>query len=385
MLHIGIVAGESSGDQLGGALIEALRERAGDIRITAMAGPRMSAAGCEAIATVDELSVMGLVEVVRQYPRLRRLRERVYEFYAHSKPDVFIGIDVPDFVMNIEARLRRRGVKCIHVVAPQTWAWRPGRAARLGNTVDLLLALFPFEVEFFTRHGVPTAFIGHPVADQFPLERDTAAARQALRLRPGSPVVALMPGSRRQELLRHVDLFLDSAALVHARFSDAIFIANALNDDAAAYIAGRAATRVPSLQLDVVTGSAHAVLRAADAALVASGTVTMEGLFAKTPLVVAYKLAPLSYQIMKRMVQVPYIAMPNILTGKQLVPEFVQTAASPGNLAGALVDWLENTEKTEHYAQQCRAQHGLLKRDAANEAAAQVLALAQGRGTMACS
>lgn len=377
MLHVGIVAGESSGDQLGGALISALREREGDIRITAMAGPRMIAAGCELIATVDELSVMGLVEVVRQYPRLRRLRERIFEFYAHAQPDVFIGIDVPDFVMNIEARLRRRGVKSVHYVAPQTWAWRPGRAAELAKNVDLLLALFPFEVEFFTRHGVPTAFVGHPVADRFPLERDPSEPRRELALPPDSRVIAIMPGSRRQELIRHVDLFLDTAALVHARFGDVVFIANALNDEAASYISERAVTRAPALPIKVVTGTAHAVLRASDAALVASGTVTMEGLFAKTPLVVAYKLAPLSYHIMKRMVQVPYIAMPNILAGSQMVPEFVQAAARPERLAQALVDWLTSTERVENYARECIAQHRSLKRDAASEAAAHVLALAR--------
>lgn len=338
----------------------------------------MMAAGCEAIATVDELSVMGLVEVVRQYPRLRRLRERIYAFYADAKPDVFVGIDVPDFVMNIEARLRRRGVKTAHYVAPQTWAWRPGRAAKLAGNVDLLLALFPFEVEFFMQHGVPTAFVGHPVADQFPLEREPARAREDLGLDPDARVVAIMPGSRRQELSRHVDLFLDSAALVRARLGDTVFIANALNREAAAYIAERAAARVPSLPLEVVTGAAHAVLRASDAALVASGTVTMEGLFAKTPLVVAYKLAPLSYFIMKRMVQVPYIAMPNILAGSRMVPEFVQAAARPDRLAQALVDWLTSAGKVENYVRQCASQHRLLKRDAATEAAAHVLALAQG-------
>jgi lipid-A-disaccharide synthase len=377
MLHIGIVAGESSGDQLGGALIAALRERESDIRITAMAGPRMQAAGCESIATADELSVMGLVEVVRQYPRLRRLRERIFEFYAAAKPDVFIGIDVPDFVMNIEARLRRCGVKSVHYVAPQTWAWRPARAAKLAENVDLLLALFPFEVEYFERHGVPTAFVGHPVADQFPLERDTADARAQLGLPAGSRPVAIMPGSRRQELQRHVDLFLDSAALVHAQLGDTVFIANAVNNDAAVYIGQRAAARAPKVPIEVVTGAAHAVLRASDAALVASGTVTMEGLFAKTPLVVAYKLAPLSYFIMKRMVQVPYIAMPNILAGTQLVPEFVQADARPERLAAALVEWLTSTGKVKDYEQQCVRQHRSLKRDAASEAAAQVLALAR--------
>ena len=377
MLHIGIVAGESSGDQLGGALIAALRARESKIRITAMAGPRMVAAGCEAIATIDELSVMGLVEVARQYPRLRRLRERIFEFYAAAKPDVFIGIDVPDFVMNIEARLRRCGVKSVHYVAPQTWAWRPGRAAKLAENVDLLLALFPFEVEFFEQHGVPTAFVGHPVADQFPLERDTEPAREQLGVRAGARAVAIMPGSRRQELLRHVDLFLDSAALVHAQLGDTVFIANALNRDAAAYIEQRAASRVPRLPIEVVVGAAHAVLRASDVALVASGTVTMEGLFAKTPLVVAYKLAPLSYFIMKRMVQVPYIAMPNILAGSPLVPEFVQADARPDRLAAGLVDWLTNPAKVRNYEQQCVLQHRVLKRDAASQAAAHVLALAQ--------
>jgi len=375
MLHIGIVAGESSGDQLGGALIDALRRREPDLRITAMAGPKMRAAGCEVIAGVDELSVMGLVEVVRNYPRLRRLRERIYDYYATARPDVFVGIDVPDFVMNIEARLHRTGIKAVHYVAPQTWAWRQSRAAGLADNIDLLLTLFPFEAKFFEQHGVTTTFVGHPVADRIPLRRDAIGERGRLGLDTERRYVALMPGSRRQELNRHVDLFLATAQAVRRAEPDISFVANAVTAEAAQFVSARAAAC--GLSLTVKTGESHAVLRASDAALVASGTVTMEGLFAKTPLVVAYKLAPLSFSIMKRMVKVPFIAMPNLLEGDELVPEFLQGAAQPEPMAAALLAWLRDDAKVRRYEDRCTKHHQLLRRGAADVAAQRILSVAR--------
>jgi lipid-A-disaccharide synthase len=376
MIHVGIVAGETSGDQLGAALIAALHERHGEIKITGMAGPAMIAAGCEAIAHVDELSVMGLVEVVRKYPRLRRLRERVYDYYLNARPDVFVGIDVPDFVMNIETRLHTKGIKAVHYVAPQVWAWRQSRAKKIADRLDLLLALFPFEESFFRQHGVNTTFIGHPLADQIPLERDVPAARARLGLEPGRSYVALMPGSRKQEWSRHVDVFLNAASLVTKEKSDIAFVAGAVNVDAAEFMLRRARALTPAIDVTVIAGQSHDVLGASDAALVASGTVTMEGMFAKTPMVVGYKVAGLSYYVMKRMVKIPHIAMPNILAGRELVPEFVQSEMRPELLAGAISGWLGDDGKVREFETACTEIHKMLRRDAAARAACAVLQLA---------
>ena len=376
MVHVGIVAGESSGDQLGGALIVALRQQYPDIKITGMAGPKMLAAGCEAVASIDELSVMGLVEVIRKYPELRRLRERVTKFYLGRRPDVFVGIDVPDFVMGIESRLHRESIKTLHYVAPQIWAWRQSRAKKMKSQLDRLLVLYPFEESFFRGYGVETKFVGHPIADQIPLERDLLGARQRLGLEPEIRYVALMPGSRVQEWERHVDVFLSAAKLVAANNQRIAFIAGAIGADARDFMLRRAEIVSPDLDLVVSRQRSHDILRASDVAMVASGTVTMEGVFAKTPLVVAYKLAPLSYAIMKKMVKVRYIAMPNVLAGREIVPEFLQKAVTAQSLANATSAWLGDGGKIQEYETRCTEMHRTLRQDAATQAAAEVLRLA---------
>jgi lipid-A-disaccharide synthase len=376
MLHVGIVAGESSGDQIGAALIGALRRSVPGLRITGMAGPKMKAAGCEAIASVDELSVMGLVEVVRQYPRLRRLRERLCQYYLTARPDVFVGIDVPDFVMGIEARLHAKRVKTIHYVAPQIWAWRQSRARKIAGRLDLLLALFPFEESFFRQYGIDARFVGHPVADQIPLERDMAGARGRLGLDRDRSYVALMPGSRKQELRRHVDLFLEAAGRIAEEIGDVAFVAGAIDADAREFMLQRSRLVRPAIELDVRQGDAHDVLGACDAALVASGTVTLEGMFCKTPMVVSYRLAPLTFCIMKRLVKIPYVAMPNILAATALVPEYVQREVRPELLARAITGWLRDGDRVAHYQTKCMEIHKMLRRNAAARAAREVLRLA---------
>ncbi|MFT4581138.1 MAG: lipid-A-disaccharide synthase [Gammaproteobacteria bacterium] len=376
MIHVGIVAGESSGDQLGGSLVAALRQAHPNIRITGMAGPKMVAAGCEAIANVDELSVMGIAEVLRKYPQLRRLRDRISAFYLENRPDVFVGIDVPDFVMGIEARLFADNIKTVHYVAPQIWAWRQSRARKIAARLDLLLALFPFEVPFYERYGVNTAFIGHPLADIFPIIQDGERARLALNLDVTRTVIALMPGSRRQEWLRHADLFLNTALLVAAKYRDVVFLVAAINADAREHIESRAREICPDLEIDIRVDHSHEILCASDAVLCASGTVTMEGLFAKTPMVVAYKLSPITHFIMKRMVKVPYIAMPNLLADRALVPEYLQGSAQPEILARALTGWLDDPKKVQDYQQICTDLHESLRRGAAERAAFEILRLA---------
>ncbi len=375
MVHVGIVAGESSGDQLGAALIDALRRQCPDIRITGMAGPKMRASGCELVASIDDLSVMGVVEVLRRYPQLRRLRERVLRFYLNDRPDVFVGIDVPDFVRGIESRLYAKNIKTVHYVAPQIWAWRKSRAKTISAQLDRLLVLFPFEESFFRCYGVDTRFIGHPVADQISLSRDVVGARHKLGLDPARSYVALMPGSRIQEWKRHVDVFLFAANLVAKRNKEIAFVAGAINGDAEGYFLRRAAIVSPGIELTVTRGRSHDVLGASNAAIVASGTVTMEGVFTKTPLVVGYRVAPISYFIMKRLVTVQHIAMPNVLAATEIVPEFVQSAMTADALAGATIDWLENEEKVRKYETHCLEVHHTLRRDAATQAAEAVLDL----------
>ena len=375
MVHVGIVAGESSGDQLGAGLIDALRRQRSDIRITGMAGPKMIASGCEAIASIDDLSVMGIVEVLRKYPQLHLLRERIVRFYLGDPPDVFVGIDVPDFVMGIESRLHSKNIKTVHYVAPQIWAWRKSRAKKMTAQLDRLLVLFPFEESFFRHYGVETKFVGHPVADQIPLLRDVAAARNRLGLESAKTYVALMPGSRAQEWGRHVDIFLGAANLVSEKYKQVAFIAGAIDADAEDFILRRAAIVSPSIELSVKQGRSHDILAASNVALVASGTVTMEGVFTKTPLVVAYKIAPLSYAVMKRLVKVRHIAMPNVLAGAEMVPEFLQGAMTDSALATAIFGWIESETRVRNYESQCAEMHRSLRRDAATQAATEVLGL----------
>ena len=381
MVHVGIVAGESSGDQLGGALIEALIKQCPDVRITGMAGPKMIAAGCEAIASTEDLSVMGLVEVLRKYPKLRRLRERITQYYLDNRPDVFVGIDVPDFVLGIESRLHSEKIKTVHYVAPQIWAWRKSRAKKIKHQVDRLLVLFPFEESFFRGYGVDTKFVGHPIADQIPLERDLTAARIRLGLDPTKTYVALMPGSRPQEWARHVDVFLSAARLVAEHNREITFIAGAIDSKAEAFILSRSKSVSSEATLIIKQGASHDILSASNVALVASGTVTMEGVFAKTPLVVAYKIAPLSYLVMKRLVNVRHIAMPNVLAGNELVPEFLQSAVTAQALADGILDWLGNKRRVREYETQCVEMHQSLRQGSAALAAAEVLRLIESKVT----
>ncbi len=374
--RIAIIAGEPSGDRLGGALIEAIRERAPGARFFGMRGPHMAAAGCEALADIEELSVMGLVEVLRSYPRLLRLRRRLVERIVALAPDAVVGIDVPDFNLGLERRVRARGIATVHYVCPQAWAWRPGRARRLAQSADRLLALLPFEPAFFDRYGVTTEFVGHPLADALPLEPARAAARQVLDIAAERTVIALMPGSRGQEMSRLAAPFAAAAALLRRERPGIEFIACAARE----HDAGRLREAFRGLPCRVFSGRSGEVLSAADVALAASGTVTLEALLCATPVVVGYRLAPLSYHIIRRMVRIPRIALPNILTGEDLVPELLQQAMTPAALAAAAAAWLDDEARCAAYRARSREIHRTLRRDAAACAARSVLELAGHAG-----
>jgi lipid-A-disaccharide synthase len=360
--RVAIIAGEASGDQIGGDLITALRDRHPGVEILGMAGPRMLAAGCHALAGMDELAVMGLVEVLKHYPRLHALRGRMTAELLAARPDVLIGIDVPDFTLEIERQARAVGIPAVHYVCPQVWAWRAGRLPKIRQSTDLILTLFPFEVPFLATHGIDAEFVGHPLADRIPLVLDRAEARRALFAGANDgPLIALMPGSRRQELVRHVGLFLRAAVELDRRRPGARYAIGAVNHASARYIRAQAAAVAPILPLEVVLGRATDLLSAADAALVASGTVTLEAALCGTPSVVAYRLAAVTYWLMRRAVKVPHVALPNLLLNERLMPEFLQNAATPTALATALGGWLEDPARVEGFRVRCSALHRSLR------------------------
>ena len=370
--HIAIVAGETSGDALGAELIHALRVLMPGARFSGMVGPAMAAAGCAALANIEQLSVMGLVEVVRAYPRLRRLRRELGTALLAQRPDVFIGIDVPDFNLGLARRFKLAGVPTVHYVCPQAWAWRPGRARRLGHAVDRLLALLPFEPAFFAEYGLDCRFVGHPLADSLPLEPDRGAARAALGIAPGQPLVAILPGSRTQEIERLAAVFaLGVAALAQERGPLAVVVcaAHAGQIEQLRRVIGAAA---PHLAVDYHHGLARQLLSAADVALVASGTATLEALLCRAPMVVGYRMAPLTYHIIRRMISIPRIALPNILAADSLVPELIQGALTPQRICAALGAWLDDAPRCESYVRRARGLHESLRVGAAARAAALV-------------
>ena len=369
LCRVALIAGEASGDQLGASLIAALRGRHPGVEFIGMTGPRMRAAGCQSLADIEELSVMGLVEVLRHYPRLRALRGRLSQTLLAARPDVIVGIDVPDFSLQIEEDLKRAGALAVHYVCPQVWAWRAGRLPRIARAVDLVLTLFPFEAPFLAAHGIAAAFVGHPLADKIPAVANRQACRAALGLSAAGPLVALMPGSRRQELRRHVDLFLLAAQRLLARHPSAQFVSGAIGPAAAAQLRERQASLVPQLPLTIIEGRASEMLQAADVALLVSGTVTLEAALSGTPSVVAYRLAPLSYWWLRRLVKVPHIALPNLLLERRWFPEFIQAQASPEALAEALSGWLSNPEAVAQCRAACGGLHAALRQDAGLAAA----------------
>lgn len=380
-LRVGIVAGESSGDQLGAALITALRTRIPDVQCFGMAGPKMVAVGCEAWASADELSTMGLFEVLRHLPRLLRLRSSLVERFKAARPDVFIGIDVPDFNLGIEKRLKRFGLKTVQYVSPQVWAWRQGRVRTIGRACDLVLCLLPFETDFYVQHGVRAEFVGHPLADQIPLDVDKSAARAALGL-AGDTIVALLPGSRMGEVERLGADFVAAANWIAARRPDIRFVAPMATARVRAVFEGfvRGAPVAPSIQ--VVDGQAQRVLAAADAVIVASGTATLETLLTGRPMVVAYRLGALTAFLVRRLVKVPYFSQPNLLIGRRLVPEFFQEQVTGPVLGEAVLQELQDREGMREMQREFRRVHETLRRGGAERAASAILEYVSGRAVL---
>ncbi len=385
-LRVGLVAGESSGDQLGAALIRALRARAPQLSCAGVAGSRMAAEGCEVWASSHELAVMGLFEPLRHLPRLIRLRRHLAARLADARPDVFVGIDAPAFNLGLAARLRRAGLPTVQYVSPQVWAWRQGRVKLIARACDLVLCLLPFEAQFYAQHGVRAIFVGHPLADQIPLDIDQLRARRELGIESSALVVALLPGSRLGEVERLGLDFLGAARWVQARRTTVQFIAPM----ASAAVRGVFERQMQALgwhDVRLLDGDAQRALAAADAAIVASGTATLETLLSKRPMVVAYRFGRLTALAIRRLglIKVPYFSQPNLLAGRRLVPELFQEEATPEALGAALLEELEGGARREERQREFRRIHEMLRLRGAERAAAAVLELvaARRRGAVA--
>ena len=376
-LRVGIVAGESSGDLLGAGLIAALKQRHPDAVFEGIGGPLMIAEGFTSHVPMERLAVMGLVEVLGRLFELLKVRRNLRNHFIANPPDVFIGIDAPDFTLGLEKKLKRAGIKTVHYVGPQIWAWRQGRAKHIAAGIDLMLVLFPFEREFFAQHDVPVTFVGHPLADAIDMDTPQQPARDKLNLDPRDRVIGLLPGSRQSEARRLAPTFLQAANLCRTRISNGKIIVAAATDAGAAIIADAvAAAGIADVQ--IVTRQARDVMAASDVILSASGTATLEVSLVKRPMVVAYKMANLTFRIARRLVKIDYIALPNLLAGRELVPEIIQQDATPENLAQALLRYFEAPELTSQLHESFAEIHRALRQDASVIAAQAVLELVAG-------
>ena len=374
-LRIALCAGETSGDQLGEGLIHALRARYPDAQFAGIGGPLMRATGMQTWWDADALAVMGLAEVLAHLPRLLRLRKTFRQRVLDWKPDVFIGIDAPDFNLGVERWLKQRGVRTVHDVSPSIWAWRQGRAAKIGESADRVLCLFPMEPPIYAQHGVDARFIGHPLADAIPLQPDRAAARAALGESGDAPILALLPGSRLGEIRRMLPDFVDAARRLAADVPGLRVLVPAANAQCRAAIDAILGD-APAFR--VIDGQAQQIMIASDVVLLASGTAALEALLCKRPMVIGHRISALTYRIVKLfgLLKSAHVSLPNVLAGKTLVPELLQDQCTADNLHRALLHWFTDANAVAALQPQFLTLHESLRCDAsarAAEAVAEVL------------
>lgn len=383
MARIVLVAGEDSGDWLGAGLIEALGHRRAGLHCAGIAGPRMTAAGCEAWYPSDELAVMGLAEVLRHLPRLRRVMRDVVHRLRVDPPDLYIGIDAPDFNLRVERHARRLGIATVHYVSPSVWAWRAGRVRTLRAACDHVLCLLPFEADFLAGHGIAATFVGHPLADALAGGTDRLAARRQLGLPDAAPVLAMLPGSRQGEVSRLMPVFAGAVAWLRERLPGMHVVVPvarpALREPCLAAL--RAAGLGPA-GIDLVDGQAHGAMAASDVVLLASGTATLEAMLLERPMVVAYRVSPLTYHLLKTagLVKVSHVSLPNLLAAEGVVPELLQHEASAEGLGRELLGLFSSAAARQRQVDSFRAHGGILRRDASARAAEAVLGVLDARG-----
>lgn len=373
-----IVAGEASGDILGAGLIRSLRLRYPNARFVGIGGDEMIAEGFHSLVPMERLSVMGLVEVLGRIRELFDIRARLMNYLLATPPDVVIGIDSPDFTLGIERRCRDAGIPTAHYVSPSVWAWRQKRIFTIAKSVNLMLTLFPFEARFYEEHGVPVAFVGHPLADRIPMMPDTVGARQSLGLLEDAPVLAILPGSRGGEVERLGTLFLEAARWIQGKRPDLQLVIPCVNRERERQVRELVEALDVKLSVTIVRGRSREVMASSDVVLLASGTATLEAMLLKKPMVVGYRLSSFSFALVSRLVKVPYVALPNLLAKEQLVPELLQDDASPESLGEAVLERLENETERSRLTDAFSELHEQLRQDADEQAAAAISALIEG-------
>jgi len=378
-LRVGLVAGESSGDYLAAGLLRELRRRCPyPVVAEGVAGPRMQAEGCRTLVDLERLSVMGLVEVLRHLPGLLAIRRRLQRHFLRHPPDVFVGVDSPEFNIGLEARLRRGGIRTVHYVSPSVWAWRPGRVRSIARAVDRILTLLPFEADFYREHRVAVSFVGHPLADEIPLQVDHAAARQVLGESAPGPLVAVLPGSRLGEVRTLAEPFLATVQWLADRRPGIRFVAPMATPRVRAAFEEALARSAAGASMRLVDGRAREVLAAADAAILACGTAALEAMLLKCPMIAAYRLSPMTYVLLKKtgLVRIDRYALPNFLTEKPLVPEFIQNDIDPQRMGVTLLRILDDAGGRARLRDSFARAHEVLRRGASARAAEAVLDVA---------
>lgn len=365
-MKIGILAGEASGDLLGAKLIQALHDRCPDLQIEGIGGPAMIAAGCNSLFDIERLAVMGFIEPLFRLPDLIKLRRDLYQHFTANKPDVFIGIDAPDFNIGLELKLRQAGIPVVHYVSPSVWAWRQKRIHKIAKAVDLMLTLLPFEAKFYEQHQVPVRYVGHPLAEQIPLQPDTLAARRALCIDENATYVALLPGSRRQEIRYMAEPLLQAAKLAWQQRPNLRFLTAHVNEQRYQEFYECYKQFTPDLPLEFFTRRSPDVMAAADVVVVTSGTATLETMLYKKPMVIAYRMSRLTHKLVRILVKTPFAGLPNLLANELLVPELIQDEVQPQVIADHILDYLDHPEKVERLQHRFTELHKELRSDSAN-------------------
>ncbi len=372
-MRIAIIAGEASGDLLGAGLIRAVTARYPLARFEGIAGPRMTAAGCEALYPMERLAVIGLLETFRRYRELRGVRDRLIKRFIADPPDLFVGVDAPDFNLSLELALRQAGISTVHYASPQVWAWRKYRLPKIRRAVDMMLTLFPFEAKFFLDYGIKARFVGHPLADIIPESTDPGGARAELGLSPDAEVVAILPGSRLSEVSLLAEPMVGAARWLSGHRPGVRFVVPLVNEQVRERFEAALSAQGGCAGMQLLEGDARSAMAAADAVLLASGTATLEALLLKRPMVITYRLGRFSWWLASKVVNVPFAGLPNLLAGKAVVPELLQDDATPEKLGGALLQYLENPEQADALKEEFRRIHTVLRNHADERAADAVL------------
>lgn len=373
-VRIGIVAGEASGDLLGSHLIAAIRKRLPDAEFIGIAGPKMQSAGARTLFPMEKLAVRGYLEVLRHFREILAIRRKLKRHFLDNPPDLFIGVDAPDFNLALEKTLKAHGIPTIHYVSPSVWAWRRERVKKIARAVTHLLALFPFEPEIYRNAGVPVTYVGHPMADVIPEQPDRKAMRAQLKLSQDATIIALLPGSRQSELHYMAELFIRTAQKISASRPDVQFLVPLVSRETRDFFE-TALYRIgaDNLPLTILFGHAHAALTAANVALVASGTATLETALLKRPMVITYKLSRVSAYLMRRKGYLPYVGLPNVMAGRFIVPELLQEDATPENLAQALLNLLQDEQVQSGLKTEFEYIHRALRQNTAEKACEVIL------------